>query len=228
MTPVAVVTGGAGAIGGAIAHRLEKDGHTVVILDRAAEIPCDLSSADEVRSAARRVLDDHGRCDVLVHSAAIFDRATLDQFDPDAYRRVHAVNVESLLLLAQAFVPGMRERGFGRIIAIASNTFWSPPPGGDLLAYVMSKGAVIAATRVLATTLGADGIAAMAVAPGLTRTPGTASNAEEEFAAVQSAQSLPRPLVPDDVAETVGFLATPAAAALTGQTLIPDGGLVLT
>jgi 3-oxoacyl-[acyl-carrier protein] reductase len=226
MTSVAVVTGGAGAIGGAIARRLEKDGHTAVVLDRAGEVPCDLGDADGVRDAAQGVLDAHGRCDVLVHAAAAFDRATLDQFAPEAYRRVQAVNVESLLLLAQAFTPGMRERGFGRIVSIVSNTFWSPPRE-DLLAYVASKGAVIGATRVLAKALGADGIAVMAVAPGLTRTPGTTEVSEEEFAAVEAIQALTRPLTADDVAETVAFLARREAAALTGQTLITDGGLVL-
>jgi 3-oxoacyl-[acyl-carrier protein] reductase len=225
MSPVAVVTGGAGAIGGAIARRLEEDGHTAVVVDRAGEVPCDLGSIDEVRDAAQRVLDLHGRVDVLVHAAASFDRFTIEQFDSDAWRGVQAVNVESLLLLAQAFTPGMRERGFGRIISIVSNTFWNPPTA-DLLAYVASKGALIGVTRVLAKALGADGIAAIAVAPGLTRTPGTTEVTEEEFAAVQSVQSLARPLVPDDVAETVGFLATREAAALTGQTLITDGGLV--
>ncbi|WP_028058903.1 SDR family NAD(P)-dependent oxidoreductase [Candidatus Solirubrobacter pratensis] len=226
MTSVAVVTGGAGAIGGAIARRLEEDGHTVVVVDRAAELSCDLGSAEEVRDAARRVLDLHGRCDVLVHAAAAFDRFTIDQFEPDTWRHVQAVNVESLLLLAQAFAPGMRERGFGRIISVVSNTFWSPP-SPDLLAYVASKGALVGITRSLAKALGPDGIAAMAVAPGLTRTPGTSAIPEAEFEAVASQQALARPLIPDDVAETVGFLAGRHSAALTGQTLITDGGLVL-
>jgi 3-oxoacyl-[acyl-carrier protein] reductase len=225
MTRVAVVTGGAGAIGGAIARRLE-DGHTVVVLDRAGEVPCDLGSVDEVRDAAQRVLDLHGRVDVLVHAAAAFDRFTIEQFDRDRWRRVQAVNVESLLLLAQAFTPGMRERGFGRVISVVSNTFWNPPTA-DLLAYVASKGALIGVTRVLAKALGPDGIAAMAVAPGLTRTPGTTNVGDDEFAAVASQQALARPLTPDDVAETVAFLAGRDAAALTGQTLITDGGLVL-
>ena len=81
------------------------------------------------------------------------------------WRRVQAVNVESALLLTQAFAPGMRARGFGRVIFIVSNTFWSPP-GAHMLAYIASKGALIGMARALAVGLGSDGIAVTAVAPG--------------------------------------------------------------
>jgi NAD(P)-dependent dehydrogenase (short-subunit alcohol dehydrogenase family) len=162
-----------------------------------------------------------------VHAAATFERFTLDMLDLDVWRRVQAVNVESLLLLSEAFAPGMRERGFGRIISVVSNTFWNPP-SPDLLAYIASKGALIGLTRALAKALGPDGIAAMGVAPGLTRTPATSAGQAAELADTVPRQALPRPLVPDDVAATVAFLATGPAAALTGQTLITDAGLVLT
>jgi NAD(P)-dependent dehydrogenase (short-subunit alcohol dehydrogenase family) len=130
-----------------------------------------------VRAAAGSVLGRHGRCDVLVHAAAAFDRADLASVDLTAWRRVQAVNVESALLLAQAFVPGMAARGFGRIIFVVSDTVWAPPAAA--------------------------------------------------FDEVRSRQALPRTLVPDDVAATVAFLASDAAAALTGQTLCTDGGLIL-
>ncbi len=82
----------------------------------------DLSDEHQVRAAARRVLDQHGHCDVLVHAAAAFDRADLAAVDLVTWRRVQAVNVESALLLAQAFVPGMAARGFGRIVFVVSDT----------------------------------------------------------------------------------------------------------
>jgi len=97
---VAVVTGGAGAIGGAIAADLAASGHTVVVLDQAGDPPVDLSQADQVHAAAAAVLRAHGRCDVLVHAAAAFDQADLAAVDLAAWRRVQAVNVESALLLA--------------------------------------------------------------------------------------------------------------------------------
>jgi NAD(P)-dependent dehydrogenase (short-subunit alcohol dehydrogenase family) len=224
---VAVVTGGAGAIGGAIAAELAASGHTVVILDRAGDPAVDLSQAGQVREAAAAVLRQHGRCDVLVHAAAAFDQADLAAVDLADWRRVQAVNVEAALLLAQAFVPGMASNGFGRIIFVVSDTVWSPP-AATMLAYVTSKGALIAMARTLAIGHGADGIAVTCVAPGLTDTVSARQGVPAAaFEDVRSRQALPRTLIPADVAATVAFLASDAAAALTGQTLCVDGGLIL-
>ena len=97
-----------------------------------------------------------------------------------------------------------------------------------MLAYVASKGALIALARALAVGHGADGVAATCVAPGLTDTPAARRGMPlAAFEQVRSRQALPRTLVPGDVAATVAFLASDAAAALTGQTLCVDGGLVL-
>jgi 3-oxoacyl-[acyl-carrier protein] reductase len=224
---VAVVTGGSGGIGGAIVAALAAAGHDVVSLDQAGDPAVDLGREEEVRAAAGSVLGRHRRCDVLVHAAAAFDRADLASVNLPAWRRVQAVNVESALLLAQAFVPGMAARGFGRIIFVVSDTVWAPP-AGDLLPYVTSKGALVALARTLAVGLGADGIAVTCVAPGLTATPtAQRDRPAAAFDEVRSRQALPRTLVPDDVAATVAFLASDAAAALTGQTLCTDGGLIL-
>lgn len=122
---VAVVTGGAGAIGSAIAARLAVD-HTVVVLDRAGDVPVDLGDPADVRRAAQVVLDRYGRCDILVHSAAMVAFGPFEDFELDLWHQVQAVNVESALLLTQAFAPGMRERDFGRVVFIVSNTFWRP------------------------------------------------------------------------------------------------------
>jgi NAD(P)-dependent dehydrogenase (short-subunit alcohol dehydrogenase family) len=224
---VAVVTGGAGAIGGRIAAALAASGHVVVTLDQAGDPPVDLSQEVEVRAAAEAVLGRHRRCDVLVHAAAAFDRSDLARINLATWRRVQAVNVESALLLAQAFAPGMAARGFGRIIFIVSDTIWSPP-AGDMLPYVTSKGALVALARTLAVGLGGDGIAVTCVAPGLTATPAARQGMPQAaFDSVRSRQALPRTLVPDDVAATVCFLASDGAAALTGQTICVDGGLIL-
>jgi len=222
---VAVVTGGSGAIGRAIAARLAPD-HTVVVLDRRGDIVVDLGDPVEVRRAADAVLDRYGRCDVLVHAAAMVAFGPFDEFELKVWRQVQAVNVESALLLTQVFVPGMRDRGFGRVIFIVSNSYWRPP-GAHMLAYIASKGALIGMARALAVGLGSDGIAVTAVAPGLTRTPATDVVPAEEFADVSAHQALPRPLTPDDTAAVVAMLAGDDAAALTGQTITVDGGLVL-
>jgi NAD(P)-dependent dehydrogenase (short-subunit alcohol dehydrogenase family) len=222
---VAVVTGGAGAIGGAIVARLATD-HTVVVLDRTGDVVVDLGDPADVRRAAQVVLERYGRCDVFIHAAAMVAFGPFDEFELDAWRRVQAVNVESALLLSQAFAPGMRDRGFGRLIFIVSNTVWRPP-SAHMLAYVASKGALVGMARTLAVGLGNDGVAVTAVAPGLTRTPATDVVPSDEFADVAAHQALPRPLTPDDTAAVVAMLAGDDAAALTGQTLMVDGGLVL-
>jgi NAD(P)-dependent dehydrogenase (short-subunit alcohol dehydrogenase family) len=227
MQRVAVVTGGVGGIGSAICAELAASGHLVVSLDRDGPDPVDLGDASQVLAAAATVLALYGRCDVLVHAAAAFDRADLTHLELASWRRVQAVNVESALLLAQAVAPSMAANGFGRIIFVVSDTVWSPP-SPDLIAYVTSKTALIGLARVLAVGLGADGIAVSCVAPGLTATPTAQHDLPGAvFDDVRSRQALPRTLVPGDVSRTVAFLASDAGAALTGQTLCLDGGLIM-
>ncbi len=227
MTRVAAVTGGAGAIGGAIAAALARSGHEVAILDREGAFPVDLALRGEVHAAAAAVLERHGRCDVLVHAAACFHQATLGELELETWREVQAVNVESALWLCQSLAPGMAERGFGRVVFITSDTVWNPPAAG-LLPYIASKAALEGIARSLARSLGRGGITVNCVEPGLTRTPAAqAGMPAEAFEEVRLRQALPRTLVPDDVAGIVTFLASDAAAALTGQTLCADGGLVL-
>ena len=224
---VAVITGGAGAIGSAIASALRRSGHQTVVVDRAGDVICDLASQESTRQAAAAVLARYGRCDVLVHCAAAFDQGALGDVDLATWRHVQAVNVESALWLAQAFTPGMAERGFGRIVLIASDTVWSPP-SPVLLPYIASKGALLAIMRTLAVALGPGGIAVSAVAPGLTDTPpARAANPGEAFDATVARQALKRRLTPDDTAVAVAYLASDGAAAMTGQVLCTDGGLVM-
>jgi 3-oxoacyl-[acyl-carrier protein] reductase len=226
MPRVALVTGAAGAIGGAIVSALSPE-HSVVGVDVVGHPGFDLGSETDARAAARAVVAEHGRCDVLVHAAAALDQARLEEVEVDLWRRVQAVNVEAAVWLAQELVPAMRERGFGRLVFIVSDTVWNPP-APELLPYVASKSALIGVARSLSRALGADGITVNCVAPGLTRTPAAQRGMPPEaFEAVRRAQAIPRTLVPEDVAGVVAFLTSDAAAAITGQTLCPDGGLVL-
>jgi 3-oxoacyl-[acyl-carrier protein] reductase len=219
----AVVTGGAGGIGGAIVRALSETGHDVAILDRDGEFAVDLGDEQAIRA----IVDRLGPRDVLVHAAAAFDRASLADLDLATWRRVQAVNVESVLWLCQALTPAMAAAGFGRIVLIASNTVWRPP-AADFLPYVVSKAALVGIARSLAKPLGEHGITVNCVAPGLTRTPFTEADLPEQaFEDARARQALPRSLMPEDTAELVAFLASDAAAAISGQTLVADGGSVL-
>jgi NAD(P)-dependent dehydrogenase (short-subunit alcohol dehydrogenase family) len=236
---VALVTGGARGIGRACARRLAADGLRVVVADRAgaaqaaAEIDgdadaeeVDLADADETLGLAQRVLDRHGRCDVLVNNAAQLGHHALSDLDLETWRRFQAVNLEAPFLLCRALVPAMAQRGEGRVVNIVSNTVWAPP-GPGFLAYITTKAGLLGFTRALAVEYGPSGVAVNAVAPGLTPTPGSqADTPDEAFAAVRAQQAVHRSLTADDIAGAVSYLASSDASAVAGQALRVDGGLV--
>lgn len=226
---VAVVTGGAGYIGSAIVCALRDTGHDVAVIDRAGcRYAADLESESEVRQVAAEIIRHYGRCDVLVHAAVAFTRADLAALSAATLRQVMAVNVEAALWLCQEFTPAMATRGFGRIVFITSDTVWNPPPVPGMLPYIVSKMALMGAARSLARNLGPSGITVNCVAPGLTPPPDPQNGMPPDWDGdVLGRQALQRTLVPEDVAAAVVFLAGDAAQALSGQTLCPDGGLIL-
>lgn len=225
---VAVVTGGTGAIGEAIVRALRVGGYRAVVLGRrGGDIRADLTSESAVKHAAAEVLDRHGRVDALVHAAAVIDPMALGDLDAERWRRVMAVNVEAALWLSRAFVPGMVERSFGRIVMIGSDSLWIPPRG-DFLPYVTAKGALLGMVRTLAVEFGGNGISVAAVAPGLTDTPMARSVVDaSQFDAVVATQAMKRRLVPEDTANAVAFLASEGAEAMTGQVLVVNGGTTM-
>ncbi|MBU9641150.1 SDR family NAD(P)-dependent oxidoreductase [Burkholderia gladioli] len=236
---VALITGAAGGLGEAFALQLAASGHELVLTDRepchalverirsdggrASTFACDLGVLDEVERLASRVLGQHHAIDILVNNAAYMPQASLADTSAQLWRRIMTVNVDAPFLLARALSPDMIRRRWGRIVNLASSSVWGPPPG--MTAYVSSKMAVIGLTRALASELGAHGITVNAIAPGLTRHPGSAANMPPiQFEAVRARQFIPRTETPDDLTGTLAFLVSDAAAFITAQVVNVDGG----
>ncbi|WEP00023.1 SDR family NAD(P)-dependent oxidoreductase [Streptomyces sp. FXJ1.172] len=243
----AVVTGAARGIGYAYCRRLAADGaHVVAVdIDDPADavakltgrgdklgLACDISKPSQVDAVAETVLDRYGRCDILVNNAGIFPFTDLDHVTIELWRKVQAVNVEATLLFAQAFAPGMRAAGWGRIVNTGSGI--TVTQNRDL-AYLTSKGTVHALTRALANELGGSGITVNAIAPGLVATEGflgrvrtSGPSADEVFARVTAMQTIRRRSVPADLGNALGFLVSDDADFITGQILHVDGGVTRT
>ncbi|MDW8260064.1 MAG: SDR family oxidoreductase, partial [Gammaproteobacteria bacterium] len=223
---VAVVTGAASGIGQAIAVRLARDGARVACLDlnaadetvarakmvggEVAAWHCDVTEPAAIDAAVSEVERRWGGPTILVHSAVYQFVRPFEQVSFDAWRRVQSVNIDALFHLSQRLLAGMRARRWGRILAIASSTFFV---GADAMThYVTSKGAVIGFVHGLAAEVGRDGITINALAPGLTRTPSAVADLPPEvFAQVARLQAIPRNGTPEDQAGVASFLVSDEA-----------------
>jgi 3-oxoacyl-[acyl-carrier protein] reductase len=238
----ALVTGAGQGFGLGIAEIFAREGARVACLDLKAEIAeaaakrfggggiaicADVSKRDDVERAARTVIEAFGRVDIVVNNAGTTHRnKPLTEVEEAEFDRIFAVNVKSIFLAAQAFVPHMREHGGGVFINVGSTAAIRPRPG--LAVYNASKGAVHVLTKSMAVELAPDKIRVCALAPVAGETPLLAmfmgEDTPEKRAAFKATVPLGRFSTPHDIGAAALYLASDEAEFLTGVVLEIDGG----
>jgi 3-oxoacyl-[acyl-carrier protein] reductase len=227
---VALVTGGSSGIGAAVARRLHDEGARVASLDLDAEAPNgvlaltgDVSSSAEVESAVARVRGELGPIDILVCSAGVPGASlpTVDVTDEE-WRRVMGINADGVFYSNRAVIPGMVERGYGRIVNVASIAGKEGNPMAG--AYSASKAAVIAMTKAIGKDLARTGVIVNCVAPAVIETPILEGITEEHIGYMVERIPMGRMGEPEEVAALICWLASEECSFSTGATYDISGG----
>jgi NAD(P)-dependent dehydrogenase (short-subunit alcohol dehydrogenase family) len=221
-----VVTGGTKGIGKAIVERFQAESARVIGVGRAT---CDVTDEGQVTD----FFEEISQVDVLVNNAGLAEGAPLTRTTLDAWRRHLEVNATGAFLCTRAVLPGMIERGDGRIVTVASTA--GLRGARYTAAYTAAKHAAVGLMRAVAAEVAGTGVTANAVCPGWVRTEmmrraveriaaTTDRDTVQAEAALVAQMPLGRALEPEEVAFAVAFLASPEAAAINGQALVLDGG----
>jgi NAD(P)-dependent dehydrogenase (short-subunit alcohol dehydrogenase family) len=195
--------------------------------ERLVVLASDLSDLARFRADIARVAEQTGGYDVVINNAAIYPSKPFEDYTIEEHQAVQRVNVDAGIVAVQVALPGMKARQWGRIINIASVTFYG---GWALLSpYVASKGALVGLTRAWAREFGGDGITVNAVSPGAFPTDAEKIHPDPQGYArfVLDHQAVKRRGTPADIALALAFLASDDAGFITGQTLNVDGGWVM-
>lgn len=250
----AVVTGGGRGIGAAVARGLAAAGARVVVaartkseIDRVAAelrtrfgeafaVVCDVSRPQSVRALARAAFGRLGRVDILVNNAGIATSAPVRSLTLEEWNRTLAVNATGTFLCTQAFLGGMVERAWGRVVNIASIA--ARTGGPYLAAYAASKHAVLGFTRCAAAEVATDGVTVNAVCPGFVDTDMTAESVkrivrktgisrDKALDHIRRTSAQKRLIEPEEVAHVVLALCDERARGVNGQAVVIDGGGVM-
>jgi NAD(P)-dependent dehydrogenase (short-subunit alcohol dehydrogenase family) len=231
---LALVTGAAQGLGEAIALALAAQGARIMATDltppqrtadkigpTARALRLDVTSEEDWVSVAQTARE-LGGVDIVVNNAGYFPNRPIDDLDLKTWRRTFATNLDSHFLSVKHFLVGMRSKKWGRFVGISSNMVGLPIPG--MSHYIATKMGIIGFMRGLANDVASDGITANAVLPGLTNTPATSNQTEEQKRVTWDYQAIKRLGEPEDVTGAVVFLTSDAASFITGQSIVVDGG----
>ncbi|TVR58741.1 MAG: glucose 1-dehydrogenase [Spirochaetaceae bacterium] len=238
---VAVVTGAGRGIGRAIATALARAGAAVAVLDRddeagnsavaeigsdAAYFPVDMANNDEIKRVMSAVAERFGAIDILVNNVGVLSTASISEITEAEWRRVIDINLTSAVFASQCAVPYMEQAQWGRIVNIAS---MAGRMGGVStgVAYSVSKAALLGFTMYLARNLARRNITVNAIAPGPTKTELLDGFTPAQVKNLEDSIPLRRLGKPENIAETVVFLASDAAEFMTGATVDVNGGLFM-
>jgi 3-oxoacyl-[acyl-carrier protein] reductase len=242
---VAIVTGGGGGLGSGICPALAAAGATVVVagrtrekLDRVAAdvnatggqaiaVEVDIADASSVTAMTERVLSELGGIDILVNNAAVYHRKPWTEITEADWDQVLDTNLKGYYLCARAAYPALKASGHGRVINVASITFFGGIP--NLLDYVASKGGIVGFTRALARDVGPEGITVNTLSPGAFPTDAEKIHPDLENynREILAAQSIKRRGTPEDVGNLITFLSSDASSFITGQLIQIDGGWMM-
>lgn len=243
---VAIVTGGSRGIGLAIAEVFAREGATVIICGRKQEsldqvaagitglagrvVPraCHVGKLDDLQRLVNTTVQEFGKIDILVNNAATnIAQGPAIEMDDGQFDKMVEVNLKSAYRLTRLVAPGMCERGWGSIINIASIAGLRPQYHG--LLYSMTKAALIMMTQSYAVELGPKGVRVNAIAPGLVQTVLSEYYWKDEgrFKQMIERQPIKHLGQPPEMAEVALLLASDGGSYLTGQTLVVDGGRLL-